>query len=223
MRTSTARPAAADVAFLAVGVGALLGAAALARRPLSQTEVRTFHAVNGLPDQISPVVWPPMQYGTFGTVPVISFIALARRRPRLGLAVGAGGTAAWLLAKAAKPVVDRGRPAGLLPDVSLRGKEEGDRGFPSGHAAVSAALTVIAWPYASNRWRATLAVLSGFVPLARMYVGAHLPLDVVGGSALGLAIGSAINLAIPRRDPSSPIPFGLTCAAVGTSRGSPLT
>ncbi len=80
----------------------------------------------------------------------------------------------------------------------MRGKEEGDLGFPSGHAAVSAALTVVAWPHVSDGWRVALAALSGFVPFARMYVGAHLPLDVVGGSALGLAIGSAVDLAIPR-------------------------
>jgi undecaprenyl-diphosphatase len=55
------------------------------------------------------------------------------------------------------------------------------------------------WPSAPNGWRATLAALAGFVPFARMYVGAHLPLDVVGGSALGLAIGSAVNLAISRQ------------------------
>jgi len=95
-------------------------------------------------------------------------------------------------------MVDRGRPASVLEGVSLRGAEEGDEGFPSGHAAVSAALTVIVWPSASNGWRTTLAALAGFVPFARMYVGAHLPLDVVGGSALGLAIGSAVNLVIPR-------------------------
>jgi membrane-associated phospholipid phosphatase len=35
-----------------------------------------------------------------------------------------------------------------------------------------------------------------------MYVGAHLPLDLVGGSALGLAIGCAIN--IVRGDGGSP-------------------
>jgi hypothetical protein len=93
--------------------------------------------------------------------------------------------------------VGRGRPASLLENVAVRGAEKGDRGFPSGHAAVSAALTVVAWPYAPNRWRATLATLAGFVPFARIYVGAHLPLDVVGGSALGLAIGSVINAPIP--------------------------
>ena len=187
------------VAGLAAGIGTLLAAAALARRPLTQTEVRAFRIANGLPDAGYPAIWVPMQYGTFGTVPAAACVALARGRPRLALAIGVGGTAAWILAKAAKPIVDRARPASLVPNVSLRGAEEGDRGFPSGHAAVSAALTVVAWPYAANPWRTTLAALAGFVPLARMYVGAHLPLDVVGGSALGLAIGSAVNLAIPKR------------------------
>jgi membrane-associated phospholipid phosphatase len=28
----------------------------------------------------------------------------------------------------------------------------------------------------------------------RMYVGAHLPLDMVGGAALGLAVGAAVRL-----------------------------
>ena len=58
---------------------------------------------------------------------------------------------------------------------------------------------MVALPSVTDGWRWSLAALSGFVPLARMYVGAHLPLDVVGGSALGLAIGSAVNLLIPAR------------------------
>ena len=184
---------------MAVGVTTLVGAATLARRPIAQAEIRTFRMANGLPGGAYPAIWIPMQYGTFGTVPAAAVLALARRRPRLALAIGVGGTAAWVLAKAVKPIVDRGRPANVLEDISLRGAEEGDQGFPSGHAAVSAALTVVAWPYLSNGWRMSLAALAGFVPFARMYVGAHLPLDVVGGSALGLAIGSAVNLALPAR------------------------
>lgn len=189
---------AGNIARFAFGVGTLLGAAVLARRPITQTEIRVFREANELPGDVYWAIWIPMQYGTFGTVPAAATLALARRRPRLALAIAAGGTAAWVLAKAVKPMVDRGRPASVLGDVSLRGAEEGDKGFPSGHAAVSAALTVMVWPSASNRWRSTVAALAGFVPFSRMYVGAHLPLDVVGGSALGLAIGSAVNLAIPR-------------------------
>jgi undecaprenyl-diphosphatase len=80
--------------------------------------------------------------------------------------------------------------------ANLRGKEEGNLGFPSGHAAVSAALTTLAWPNSSTEWRLLSAALSGFVPLARLYVGAHLPLDVIGGSALGLAVACGVNLAL---------------------------
>jgi len=133
-------------------------------------------------------------------VPAAAAVALARHRPRLALAVGAGGTAAWVLAKALKRVVDRGRPASVIEGVVQRGDQEGDQGFPSGHAAVSTALTVVSWPYLPDEWRSRTATLSEFVPFARMYVGAHLPLDVVGGSALGFAIGCAVNLVLPARE-----------------------
>lgn len=186
-----------NIAGLSLGVGVLLGAAALARRPLSRIEIRLFRRVNGLPEDAYRAIWVPMQYGTFGTVPAAAVLALFRRRPRLALAIAGGGTAAWLGAKAVKPIVDRARPASILEGVALRGAEEGDRGIPSGHAAVSAVLTVVAWPYLSDGWRVSLVALAGFVPFARMYVGAHLPLDVIGGTALGLAIGNAIHLVIP--------------------------
>jgi len=185
------------LARLALGVGTFVGTAALARRPISRAEIRAFRSVNDLPAAAYPAIWPPMQYGTFGTVPASAAFALARNRPRLALAIGVGGTTAWLTAKVLKRIVGRGRPATILDHVMLRGVEEGDLGFPSGHAAVSAALTTVALPYVTDGGRYPLAALSGFVPLARMYVGAHLPLDVVGGSALGLAIGSAVNLLVP--------------------------
>jgi undecaprenyl-diphosphatase len=190
----------ANGAGLVGGAVALVGTAALAGRPVSLAEIGLFRATNGLPRSAYRAIWVPMQYGTFGTVPAAAAVAVARRRPRLGLAIGIAGTAAWLLAKVGKPVVDRGRPASVLDGVALRGAEEGDLGFPSGHAAVSAALTVVTWPHLSRRWRAAAAALAGFVPFARMYVGAHLPLDVAGGSALGVAIGSAVNLALRAGD-----------------------
>jgi membrane-associated phospholipid phosphatase len=185
---------------LVAGTIIVIGAGALARRNRSQTEIRLFRLANRLPDRAYQGIWIPMQYGTFGAVPAAATVALARRRPRLAMAIAAGGTAAWVLAKAVKPIVDRGRPPSVIDGVVQRGVEEGDQGFPSGHAAVSAALTVVAWPYLSDEWRLPAAALCGFVPFARMYVGAHLPLDLVGGSALGLAIGCAVSLAVPARD-----------------------
>ena len=184
------------MAGLVLGGGLVVASGLLARQDVGAAESGAFHLVNGLPDGAYRPVWLPMQYGTFGTVPALTAVAVAARRPRLAVAIGAAGTAAWLLAKAVKPVVDRGRPMSVVPDVRLRGKEEGDRGFPSGHAAVSAALTVVLLPRIPTRYRPIPAALAVFVPFARWYVGAHLPLDTVGGSALGTAIGSAVNLVL---------------------------
>ena len=98
-------------------------------------------------------------------------------------------------------MVGRGRPASQLRDVHLRGNDEGDLGFPSGHAAVSTALTVVLFPGLPPKGRNALAGLCAIVALARLYVGAHLPLDVVGGSALGLMVGSAVTAVTARPRP----------------------
>jgi membrane-associated phospholipid phosphatase len=193
------RSSARDVAGLAVGLGVLVGSALVARGPRGESEIEIFRSANDLPSGAFPPIWTAMQYGTFGAVPVAATVALMARRPRLAGSLALGGTAAWVTAKAAKRVVARGRPASIIGGVQQRGVEEGDQGFPSGHAAVSTAMTVIMWPEASPRMRVTLSALTGLVPFGRMYVGAHLPLDLVGGSALGLALGSTVNLVTARR------------------------
>jgi undecaprenyl-diphosphatase len=185
-----------------LGLGVLAGSALLARRSRSETEIAIFRSANDLPNAAFLPIWTVMQYGTFGTVPVVATVALAARKPRLAASIAVGGTAAWVTAKAAKRVVARGRPSSIIDGVQQRGTEEGDLGFPSGHAAVSTAITVVLWPDVSTSWRLPLAALAGLVPFGRMYVGAHLPLDLVGGSALGLVLGCAINIA--RGDGGSP-------------------
>ena len=196
------RSSARDLAGLGVGLGVLVGSALVARRPRGGSEIDLFRSANDLPNEAFPAVWTAMQYGTFGAVPVAAIVALLARKPRLAGSLAVGGTAAWVTAKAAKRIVARGRPASIIGDVRQRGVEEGDQGFPSGHAAVSTAMTVIMWPEASPRMRVTLSALTGLVPFGRMYVGAHLPLDLVGGSALGLALGSTVNLVRERRSPA---------------------
>jgi membrane-associated phospholipid phosphatase len=186
-----------DVALLVSGASGFAVTAVMAARDgIDERERAVFHAVNDLSSLDYRAMWVPMQYGTFATVPALAGLAFARKRRRLGMGLLLGGASAYVLAKGAKRYVGRGRPATELEDVTIRGKEEGDLGFPSGHAAVSAALTTAAASFVSPRVRVLAAGLAGFVSLARVHIGAHLPLDVVGGACMGVAVGSAVNLAL---------------------------
>jgi undecaprenyl-diphosphatase len=110
----------------------------------------------------------------------------------------------YLLALITKQIVERGRPGAMLSGVEERETfGEGSLGFPSGHAAVAAAVTAVVAAHLSRRWLVVALGLGSVVLLGRIYVGAHLPLDVIGGAALGAVAGSVVNLVV-RRQPGSP-------------------
>jgi glycosyltransferase 2 family protein len=165
-------------------------------------EIDAFRLVNDLPGAIYPVVYPLMQLGNVLVVPIVAIAALIARRTRLAVALFVGGAAAWVLPKIVKRLVERGRPDELLSDVHIHGASPAGLGFVSGHIAIAVALAVVAAPLLGPRLRWVAFALAAVVGLARIYVGAHLPLDVTGGAGLGLAVGSAVRLAFgvePRR------------------------
>jgi membrane-associated phospholipid phosphatase len=186
-----------DAVGLVVGLVVFVATAALADQGLAPLEAGTFEAVNGLPDALYVVIWPFMQYGVFVTIPVLTVIALLFRRFRLAGAMAVAGVGVYLLARVVKEFVERGRPDALLDGVDERETfAEASLGFPSGHAAVAGALTVVVTPHLHGRWKLLPAALLVIVCIGRMYVAAHLPLDLLGGAALGAAAGFAANLAV---------------------------
>ena len=107
---------------------------------------------------------------------------------------GQGGTSAWALSKVVKRMVRRPRPGILLPGIRCRGREAAGLGYLSGHAGVAVVLGAAALPRLGAAGRALTLSAVPVVGLTRVYVGAHLPLDVAGGMALGLAIEAAMTL-----------------------------
>ena len=168
----------------------LLAGSTIEPETASAFEVAVFRAFNDAPDFLYPVVWPLMQYGTFITIPIATVVALLFRKVRLAAEMAVAGVAVYMLAKMAKDAFPRGRPGAVLADAHLRGVPAGQQGFPSGHAAVSAALAFILFAHLPGRWRWVPLALAVIVPAGRMYVGAHFPLDVVGGACLGIAAGA---------------------------------
>jgi undecaprenyl-diphosphatase len=184
-----------DAVRVVVGAVIFTGGAIAARQGLSRFEIDIFRLVNDLPGALALPLIAVMQLGSFAAVPVTTVVALVARRPRLARDVGAAGTAAYLLAKVAKMMVARARPGALLSATVLRGASDTGLGFPSGHVAVAAALATAAGPHLGRRTRRTLWAGVTVVGVARIYVGAHLPIDVLGGAALGWMVGAALHLA----------------------------
>jgi membrane-associated phospholipid phosphatase len=185
-------------ALLVVAGTAVLLLAALPVHPhsISDAETAVFSALNSTTVLPFVVVWPVMQLGNFVVVPCAALLAAAFRRWRLAGGLLLAGAGVYLLAKQVKGIWPRGRPAGLVDDVVIRGTAALGRGFVSGHAAVVTALVVVAWPWLNRPGRVVCAVLVVTVCLARVYVGAHLPLDVVGGAALGVAVAGLVRLVV---------------------------
>ena len=65
-------------------------------------------------------------------------------------------------------------------------------------AAVAVALSAAAVPHLGPRGRVAALAAAPVVGLARMHAGTHLPLDVLGGAALGLAVDAAVAPVVRR-------------------------
>ena len=181
---------------LAIGIGTLALTAIPARRAQPpKLEAQIFVSINQLPDSLFRPIWPVMQFGALAAIPVGAGVAAAAGQPKLSRRVLVTGPATWLIAKLVKRWVGRGRPDGLIPEVRIRGRAATGEGFLSGHAGIAAALATAAmrrYP----KLRLPLAGLVATVGVSRIYIGAHLPLDVVGGAALGLTVDAAVNALI---------------------------
>jgi undecaprenyl-diphosphatase len=186
------------------GVGLALAAWSVAharKSRISAGEARVFHALNGLPDWLLPVLWLPMQLGNL-VVGCLAGLAVAIFDG--DLAVGVGVVLATVLKLVTERIVRREmsdyltvrqRPGTSQVGAILRGDVPASGpSFPSGHVILVAAIGPVV---ASNIpgiwwWVPILAIV--LVAVGRVYVGAHNPLDVSAGLGAGLLLGGIIGV-----------------------------
>jgi membrane-associated phospholipid phosphatase len=159
-------------------------------------ERATFHAVNGLPEWLyQPMV--VFQYlGVLAMPLVVATGALAFRRWRLAAALVLVVPLKLALERVVKLLVQRERPGTTVPDAILRGVHPAGLSFVSGHAIITFAIAGLLALVLPRRWGVVAFVLATLNAVARVYLGAHNPLDVVGGAAVGLAIAAALDLVL---------------------------
>ncbi len=164
---------------------------------VSEIEEAIFNAVNGLPDALKAPMWVFQIFGSLAFVAVAALAAFAVRRYRLGVALTAAIPLKlafeWWVVKA---LVERERPFFTVPGAVIRDVNKSALGFPSGHAVFAFALAGVIAPYLGRRGKVLIYALAVMNSIARVYLGAHNPLDVVAGAALGLAIAAGLNLGV---------------------------
>ena len=113
------------------------------------------------------------------------------------LAVAGAGLLAWAVSRTAKEVVDRPRPSSATLGRRVRDVVDGP-GYPSTHAAIAAGVAVAVVLLARPRPLAAVLVLGVAVAtaVARMHLGVHWALDVIGGAALGAVAASVAVAAV---------------------------
>ena len=92
-----------------------------------------------------------------------------------------------------KEIVARPRP--FIPDTEIILAADSQYSYPSGHSmiVVAGATVSVAVLFRNSSWKMkvvsmALAVEASIVCFSRIYVGAHYPLDVLGGILLGIGI-----------------------------------
>ena len=124
-------------------------------------------------------------------------LAVLWRRPWFFLALVTATLAADWLSYLLRQLTGRDRPPLVYPDPKPLVALPHTGAFPSGHSASAfAAATVIA--FSSPRLAVPAYVLAALVAWSRVYVGVHWPLDVIGGAALGVLVGTLVVKALPR-------------------------
>lgn len=196
-----------------VGVSGAAAGVAIAAEGVSAFEQWVFRLVNDLPDALGRPMWVGQLLGVLFVPLGLAAIAALLRRWRLVLALVLLVPAKLIVEyRVIKLVTERERPAtsichGDLTCLHLRDAPAAGVSIPSGHAVIAMGIWWLVAPYLSRRCRWVMLAACLLVPVARIYLGAHNPLDVLVGVAVGIAIAAALNLlvAVPAsRRASSP-------------------
>ncbi len=177
-----------------------------ARHPtIHPAETSVFHVLNGLPNWLYPVLWLPMQLGNLvvGTLVGLAIAWLGRDWP-MAVAVVAAMVLKLVVERLVRRRMEdylsvRQRPGTSQPGAILRGGDVPGSGmsFPSGHVILVSAVAAVISTDVSAALVAIPFIVALVVGAARVYVGAHNPLDVTAGLGAGLLVGGLLDTFLP--------------------------
>ena len=163
-----------------------------------------FRVINGLAGRSHAV--DAIMVGCAKYLPVVFALALLGlwvswkpRNQRAAFLAGISALVALGIGQLIGMTFPRPRPY-LTHHVNLLIAPTVDTSFPSDHATLGFAVAVLVWRY-NRRAGTALLLLALILAFARIFVGVHYPLDVLGGAALG----TLTSMAIAALSESSPV------------------
>lgn len=161
---------------------------------IQSADANLFERINGLagggvPDSVmvfiakfSPII--------IAIVLVVLWLRWRRDTQRAAALAATAAAVALGLGQLIGKTFPRLRPSDVLPAHLLLPRSQ-DTSFPSDHAtlAFAVATVVFAW---NRRWGTAMVIFAVLTAVARVWVGAHYPGDVLGGAALGGIVGIAV-------------------------------
>jgi undecaprenyl-diphosphatase len=169
---------------------------------LSSLDTSLFLSINlGMSSEILNILLLALTLlGGFSASVALAELLFVRGRERKAILAISSVLLASAITGVIKVIVARPRPFMVLPGVHVLALEA-DWSFPSGHASRAFSLLPLA-SGSDRRLRLTCYAIACLVAFSRVYLGAHYPLDALGGATLGLLIGATVNqheaLFVPR-------------------------
>ncbi|MEI6237519.1 MAG: flippase-like domain-containing protein, partial [Candidatus Saccharibacteria bacterium] len=187
------------IVYILAGVALFLLSAEIANSGTSNLENSIFSSVNGLHNWFFPVFLLFSFFGTIGFALIVAIYCLFKKRYMAATKFAVAGIGAYIAAYSLKLLHFRVRPEALLDTAKVRESAEATYGFPSGHVAVATAIAIIMYQYVPAKYHRYITIMVVLVAVSRLYLGVHLPMDLVGGFALGLIIGSIVSYVFGRK------------------------